>query len=176
MRWKASGILFLFCLVAPIAASFIFLHYQKKQIREEVKSRIVAGIDEKELVLLKITQEESHTDLRWEHSAEFEYNGQMYDVVEEEIRGDTIYYLCWWDHKETELNKHLDNLLSYALGNNKHRSESKKRVKEFYQSLFFVSRSERDLIVVATKPINTLYKLNYQSVSYPPPVPPPEIC
>ena len=175
MKGKVAGILLLFCLIAPITATFTFLHYQKKQIKKEVKRQIIAGIDKEELVLLKFTEEESQTKLRWEHSKEFEYNGQMYDIVDKEIRGDTIYYWCWWDHEETELNKKLDNLVAYALGHDAQRKDSQKRVEDFYKTLYFSSNSNWALFLIQSGQTRTIYKFNYQTISFPPPVPPPEI-
>lgn len=42
---------------------------------------------------------------------EFEFNNQMYDIVDKVISKDSVQYWCWWDFKETKLNKQLDELL-----------------------------------------------------------------
>ncbi len=175
MNSKLSGILLLFCLLAPIVATLTFLHYQKMQIKKDVKHHLIAGINKSELVLLKFTEEESQTQLRWEHSKEFEYNGQMYDIVEKEIRSDTIYYWCWWDHEETKLNKKLDNLVAYALGHDAQRKESRNKIENFYKSLYFNPLPNRDLFIIQSDLTATPYEFSYKAISYPPPVPPPEI-
>lgn len=175
MKIKISGILLLFCLIAPIVATFTFLHYHKKHIRKEVKHKIIAGIDRDELVLLKFTKKESKTKLRWEHSKEFEYKNQMYDIVEKEFKGDTIYYWCWWDHEETELNKKLDVLVAYALGQDAQRKESQKQLENFYKSLYCYPLSELKLFKIQAIQISSPYNLIYKGLFYPPPVPPPKI-
>lgn len=175
MKGKVAGILLLFCLIAPIATTFTFLHYQKKQIKKEVKRQIIAGIDKEEMVLLKFTKVKSQTKLHWEHSKEFEYNSQMYDVVEKEIKGDTIYYWCWWDHEETVLNKKLDNLVAYALEHDAQRKESQKRVENFYNSLYFNPLPNWDYFVIQSDQLTISYKYSYKTISYSPPFPPPEI-
>ena len=101
MKGKLTGIFLLLCLVVPIATTFTFLHFHKKQIRREVKRKIIAGIDKNELILLRLSEIESQTKLNWKHSKEFEFNQQMYDIVETEVKGDTIYYWCMRDTKET---------------------------------------------------------------------------
>ena len=76
---------FLFILFAPVATMFLYLHFEKAALKREIKWKMVAGIDQNELVLLKFSKEEAEKQLRWEHSKEFEYEGQMYDVVSKEI-------------------------------------------------------------------------------------------
>lgn len=74
------------CLLAnPIIGEFIRLSLRKaavRAVRREVEKHIVAGIDENNLILFKFSVEESQTRLRWEHPREFEYNREMYDIVE----------------------------------------------------------------------------------------------
>lgn len=100
-----AGLLLCCVFVDPVIASFTWLYYQKAIIKREVKRQIIAGIDEDDLVLLKFSKEEAKTKLRWEHSKEFEYNRQMYDVVKTMTLGGMVYYWCWLDHEETKLNR-----------------------------------------------------------------------
>ena len=60
---------------------------------------MIAGIDKSELVLFKFSKEETTTKLNWKHAKEFEFNQQMYDVVEKQVSKDSIHYWCWWDFK-----------------------------------------------------------------------------
>jgi len=174
MKEKAAGILLLFCLIAPIIATFIFLYYQKKQVRKEIKQQIIAGIDKTELVLLKFTEEEAQTELRWKHSKEFEYDGQMYDIVEKKVKNRITYYWCLWDKKETKLNKQWDELLTYALGKDPKIKENQKRSINFYNSLFHSKENVWKSFRSQSKIKHScLYSFNYSSVSFPPPVPPP---
>ncbi|MDZ7846951.1 MAG: hypothetical protein U5L96_09340 [Owenweeksia sp.] len=175
MKRKVLGILLLFCLVAPVVATFTFLRYQKSQVRREVKWKMIAGLDKEELVLLKFTEEESQTELRWEHSKEFEYKGQMYDIVEKSIQGDTIYYWCWWDHEETKLNKQLDGLLANVLGNNPQRQEKKSQLADFFKKLFHESKKTH-LTEISNHRINCFfYSEDFTSIYHAPPVPHPAL-
>lgn len=175
MNKKLSSAVLLISLVLPIILAYTFFHYQKKQVRKEVKQQIITGIDKEELVLLKFTEEESQTKLKWEHSKEFEYNQEMYDIVEKEIKGDTIYYWCWWDNEETKLNKKLDNLLAYALGKDPKQNENQERLANFYKSLYCEQSSVWHLYSIQTTQTIATYEFNYLSISHTPPVPPPEI-
>jgi len=162
-------------MVAPIAVTFTWLHFQKKQVRKEVKWKMIAGLDKEEFVLLKFSKAESLSQLKWEHSNEFEYNNQMYDIVERAVKGDTIYYWCWWDHEETRLNKKLNELVAFALGNNTESKDAQKRLVNFLKSLFHPETSVWESIVYQFEQKRTPYILNYSSVSFPPLVSPPEI-
>ena len=136
---------------------------------------MISGIDSDELVLLKFTDEESQTLLHWEHSKEFEYKGEMYDVVESKTEEDTVYYWCWWDNEETELNKQLDDLVAFVLGNDPGRKGSQKQVEDFYKSLYCEPLPDRHMYLSQAEQTTSPYKFSYLAVSYPPPVPPPEI-
>lgn len=106
-------------------------------VRKEVKWKMIAGIDKSELVLLKFSKSEIASKLKWKHSKEFEFNSQMYDIVDKVISKDSIQYWCWWDYKETKLNKQLDELL---VGVFQHDSKSKEKqdlLFKFYKSVYF---------------------------------------
>ena len=163
------------CLVAPIATSLVILKMQKKQVKREVKRKIIAGIDKSELVLLKFTHVEKNAKLRWEHAKEFEYNGEMYDVVESKVAGDTNYYWCWWDNEETTLCKKLDELLYFALGHNPKKQENQKRLLNFYKSLFFAEYNNGIRCIAEDRTLNFYSgQALIREVFYPPPCPPPE--
>lgn len=134
---KAFGILLIVSVCAPFFGTVAWLNYQKKVIRKEIKQNIIAGIDRSELVLLKFSESESHTKLNWEHSKEFCYQDQMYDVVETELHGDSIYYWCWSDYDETTLNQQLFTTLAFFLDQNQERSEKTERIVCFSKRLYF---------------------------------------
>jgi hypothetical protein len=137
---------------------------------------MMAGLDKKELSLLRFTKEEAQSQVKWEHSREFEYKDQMYDVVKTEVKGDTIYYWCWLDHQETTLNKKLSQLVAKALGNDPQNSDKEKKFADFVKTLFHSEIPEWDLRIF---PGNLTAVFNYSSHQsffyYSPPVPPPQI-
>jgi len=165
------------CFVAPLATTFLVLQYQKKQVRKAVKWKMITGIDKEELVLLKFTEKEKQSLLNWKHDREFEYKGEMYDIVEIELKNDTTYYWCWWDHEETRLNKQLSELIWFKVTDNPKNKENQKRLSIFFKSLYFAEYIEK-------KPFSPLgmktgfysHSKLYQILFYPPPVPPPIAC
>lgn len=177
MKEKLLSIALFFCLVLPLFSAFGFLYIQKKQVKREVKWKIIEGLQKEELVLIKITAEEEKEELHWEHSKEFEYKGEMYDVVEKKHFGDSSYYWCWWDHKETALNKKLSSLVDSFLGNSQQRDKNKEKVIDFYSSLFFeYPLKQPHPNVEFVQKTETNYILIYLGRNIPPITPPPQLC
>ena len=177
LKERIIAISLLFMLFVPVAAIFSYLHFEKAAIKRQIKWKMIAGMDQEELVLLKFSIEEIKTKLRWEHSKEFEYDGEMYDVVSKVIKGDSIYYRCWWDHTETALNKKLQKLVASAFDNDKDKQRNQKELNLYFKTFFCVepldwqtsatevsARIYRDLI----------YSDNFSSLRISPPTPPPK--
>lgn len=124
-------------MILPFAGTFLVHKIQKKQIKRTIKRKIIAGINKSELVLLKFTEKEKQTQILWEHSKEFEYQGQMYDITDFQTVGDTTYYWCWWDYEETNLNKQLNKKLSESLDGNPQNQKRQVKLYNFLNSLFW---------------------------------------
>lgn len=152
------------------------MNYQKSTIKHEVKWMMVEGIDKEELVLLKFTKEESETALRWKHSKEFEYNRQMYDIVETTVIGDTIYYYCWLDSKETKLNKQLAKLVTNIFNHNPQKREKQARLFSYFKSCYCSNHFSwnSNIFVYEVKP-NLNFSNIFESLLLTPPTPPPRL-
>lgn len=133
---KLTSIWLLVVLIAPASVVYLWLQYQKAIVKHAVKERLLENLEANELVLLKFTVAESTSKLAWEHSKEFEYNDQMYDVVETKIIGDTIYYWCWWDHAETKLNLQLSQLVNSAFHSDPQNQEKQQWLISYYKTWY----------------------------------------
>lgn len=114
---NTNKILVYFLLITLNIPSFltqIWIYNQKRLIRKEVKRCIEAEINISELIILHFTTDEIKTQLKWEHSTEFEYNNQMYDIVKKQFNGKQYTFWCWLDNKETKLNQNLSLLVRNA--------------------------------------------------------------
>jgi len=172
-----AGILLLCCFIAPLAFTFMILQLHKKQVKNEVKWEMIAGLDKEELVLLKFTEEETQTKLRWEHTKEFEFKGEMYDVVEKSTQGDTVFYWCWVDYKETKINQQLEELVTFALGSNQQRKNNQEQLTDFYKSLYWENcHTKSNGVASQSSELITPYDFSCLTIIIPPPVPPPEIA
>jgi hypothetical protein len=111
-----AGLLTFCVLFDPTAGSLTWLDLERASVKKAVDRHIIAGIEASDLVLLEFSREETGTLLRWEHAREFEYDGQMYDVVETWAVGDTVFFRCWWDREETALNARMRVIALRAFG------------------------------------------------------------
>lgn len=169
----AVFVLLLFLLFSLGGAHFLF-YFQKQQVKSEVKKFITIGIDKNELVLLKFSKVESERILRWEHSKEFEFEGEMYDVVDVEVKGDSVWYWCWWDKEETKLNRLLNALTAQAMGNNPQSKEKITQITNYLHSLFLPRKLDYEAFTNKYHAYLQFYNSLYKSIDIPPEAPPPE--
>ena len=174
MKIRLISFLLLFSLVAPFAVTQSWLQLQKRSIKKEVKKEMIAGINKSELVFFHFSNKEATSKLRWEHDSEFEYNNQMYDVVEKIIVNDSTQLWCWWDHKETILNKKLQQLTLTAFENDAKSREKYHELYKFYQLVYIKSMFSWQLLVAypICKTIfckNIIYKFLSAAITLPPP-------
>lgn len=156
--------------------TFTWLHINKNIVRKQVKRQIIAGIEKEKLVLLKFTKEQTATKLKWKHSKEFEFENQMYDIVETDTVNGMIHFWCWLDSEETQLNKQLKELVSFALGNNTKKQEDQKRLLTFLKLYYFSQDTERIPLFLGTRGNKSFHwRELYRSICNSPPTPPPKI-
>lgn len=162
-------------LAVPYFGAYLYLNSVKIQNRKEIHSVLRTMKQPADLVLLKFTTKETLEKLRWEHDREFEYNGQMYDIVEATASGDTVIYLCYPDHKETRINKELGKSLARATGQDPSRKSQNDRLTEVFKLTFLQTLSTWTPTVPALLSVNHSPLTIYHSSSAPsPPSPPPK--
>jgi hypothetical protein len=155
--------------------TYSWLQIRKSSVKHEIKAKIISGIDDDQLVLLKFHKEELKS-IRWEHSKEFEFKNEMYDVVKTESYGDSIFYLCWWDNEETKLNKQLSALVNIAFGKDPQRQEKHVKLYTLFKSLYVIEQFQWEakgyfvcVNAIPKEPENLLH------ITFSPPVPPPQL-
>lgn len=151
----------------------ILLH-RKSAIREAVKAQIIAGVGQNELVQLSFSNKQIKSELRWEHANEFEYRGEMYDIVKSEQRADSITYWCIHDQAETQINRQLEALTAAATGSDQQQQNSLGNFFHFLKSLFCEQSAEAQPIVAVASPSSHFYLFSKQTYSPLPTAPPPE--
>ena len=175
LRTKIVRVFLFLTLLVPYAGGICWFHLEKKQIRRELKQQMLSGINKDDLVFLKFATDELSRKVRWKHSREFEFEGEMFDVVEKLMVGDTTFFWCKWDHRETRLNQELDQLLARTLGRQHPDKHYLLTWKNFFSSLYcskvpawftFQPRDQQISFFLLNAKIPPVLS---------PPVPPPEI-
>lgn len=132
---RTIGIFLLLCFTAPVAGTYLWLRYERKQVRREVKAHILNGIEHDQLTLLSFTDPQAAQQLTWEHAGEFTYRGEKYDIVEQQTKDGKTQYWCWHDTKESGLDQQLTDLVHKAFGDGKQRNERDKQVVQVFKVL-----------------------------------------
>lgn len=132
---KVISLFLFFAISLPFLVTYSYLTYEKKQLKRSIKHAIIAKTDLSELTKLSFSKENVNSQLNWEHSKEFEYKGEMYDVVETKESQDSITYWCWWDHKETVLNKKLTKLFCGVYDQQEKPNSTKNQFLQFAKKL-----------------------------------------
>jgi len=174
LKIQVISFFLLFSLLTPVAVTYSWLQLKKRSIKKEVKQEIIAGIKKKELFFFQFSNQDITSKLKWEHEGEFEYNNQMYDVVEKLIVNDSTQLWCWWDHKETKLNKKLQELALIAFQHDAKSNEKQNGLNKFYQlvylkSEFFWKPFRTIIFFESTSFIATIYKSVTTLIVCPPP-------
>lgn len=124
-------------MLAPAIATYSWLQQYKKDVKKEVKRKMIAGIDKNQLDYFEFATQEINTKIRWEHAREFEYNSQMYDVVEKKTNGKKTLLWCWKDSEETILNQKLQKLFSFVFNHDSKSKDKENKLFSFYKTLYF---------------------------------------
>lgn len=170
MSLKIHAFALLFALMAPMSLAMLWLNWDIALMQNTVEERIEKEENPRELVTLTFTISESQTLLDWEHEREFEYQGQMYDVVEIHENGDQISYVVWPDHEETKLKRLLGELLDWDLEEN----EESESISQHFQLFSSKSSLEIQISKLVTRPEKfPTFQKSYYSLALCPPSPPP---
>ena len=139
-------ILFILALTLPFIGVYGWLKFEKSTVRRSVKHRLMEGIPKDELVQFTFAKRDTSILLDWKHSKEFEYQGEMYDIVTRYYSEDSVKYDLWWDHEETALNKKLAQLTNNLINQNPVEQSKTNYIAFVIKSMLF----ENQQIVIKT--------------------------
>ena len=162
-------------LLGPSMVACWVVGFQKHQIRKEVKHQLGARADKADLQLLTFSHAEAKNRLYWEHQDEFEYRGEMYDVVERVEHGDSVSFWCWHDHEESELNQTLREMVGRGMAQDKTCRNVQESVSRLFQTLITPDLPDFDQHLSLKKThVIRLKGTAVASESQTPPSPPPD--
>jgi|GEM_PF-2347332 len=167
----------LWVFLAPFSGTYFYLQYESWRIQRQVEIRVEAGIPVDSLVSLCFLTRDLNHLLHWEHSREFVYQEQMYDVVSQSMRGDSTLFRCWWDREETAVRHAAHDFLAMAYRTQAPGKTSPGFFPDYYKNLFSPTaiglRVLPSEFAISKGPISG-HKA-WESVSFRPPWPPPEV-
>lgn len=110
---------------------------QKESImhKEYVRNNMLSDISEEEKCILQFSIHDAKNNLHWEKPDEFEYKGEMYDVISSKQIRDSVIFICYHDKKESRLKESYAELLINSFGNDLQK-EQQSRIKIFFNVLY----------------------------------------
>ncbi len=137
MNLKIISISLLLLMTLPGTLILTVLHFRREIVKSEVKTKLENGIEEERLLVLKFSRNEIEQELRWEHEREFEYRGEMYDIVSSEVKGDSTIYTVWLDQEETAIKKKMKEVSNRLFGEGPLDGDSLETIHAFYKIFYF---------------------------------------
>lgn len=174
---KRIGPILLFALLTlPFTGTYLWLNIEKAMVKKAVKRHLVEGLDDDKLVRLEFTHQEAKVKILWHHEEEFEFNGQLFDIVRQQITSSGVVYWCFPDHEETQLQKQLTELLNLNLKKDIQRQHKQQLSVTFYKNLFFETENIKvePAESILTKPY-THFSIKFTNCLFSPPAPPPRL-
>ena len=78
--------------------------WRQHELRQAAESKRRAALPDRALVRVAVArQAATRPKLVWHEAQEFSYRGQLFDVVRQHARPDSIIYFCWPDREEAHL-------------------------------------------------------------------------
>ncbi len=151
---------------------------QQSRIRYEIKQQIKSGVAEEELVLLKIPrvlEEKANSVFRRIHSKEFRYKGSMYDVIRQSDHGDTTWYYCIADVKESGLFAGLERRIKFEINHNTEHKKQSERVLRLLAGLYFNDVDDSEIVYLKDELSVSRYNFSVKTWSPLPNIPPPQL-
>lgn len=106
---KLIAILLLLSFCIQLRGYQIYFQYRREKIREAVRSESRYNRNREQTVTFAFTKNEV-AHIQWEKEDEFRYQGEMFDVLHQQVKDDTVILLCKKDEKEREL---VDNYFNF---------------------------------------------------------------
>ncbi len=110
---RAFSLILICCIGFTIAGYYPVFKMLQYHVRQEIKHRIKAGLNESELQIITFKKQD-HID--WVRPGkEFRLNENFYDVVRKEVNRDKIIFYCINDQQEKALFATLDHMVKNNL-------------------------------------------------------------
>lgn len=160
----------------PVSICFSWLYVKISLHKHEIQERILQGMADNDLILLKFSKQEIYDLLHWEHEKEFEFNDNKYDIVRITEQGDSIFYWCFPDDHETFLSKKLSLLIERVFHSEKEDQQQKTQFDRFFKSLCIETHTgSEDLISYPYRMHNFCYSFQFEMFIKGLDTPPPKI-
>lgn len=151
----------------------IWLYSVKKEVKEKLESNFP---EEKKVIKVPSSWAENPPEeFKWHEPHEFEYRGQMYDIIHQETHGDTIWYYCYWDQAETKLLNDLAEYVSNYLQQDQAKQQKYVSLKQHLDKIFLPSYAGIPSDLFSQTATNFSHKISHLHIFLDVDLPPPKL-
>lgn len=178
MRKPISILLLLVFLFQSVGCLVIF-KLQQLQVRNEVKHHLLSNLPDSELEIIKISrheQSDSNSPFHFWESDEFSYSGKMYDVIRREDHGNTTWYYCFPDTRETHVLSQLNKFVKDQMAHDPKKQKQRDEFQRLLNSLFHAGNQQYSFVDEFRHPIQMSYSFHIKTWSCPPLTHPPKLA
>jgi len=175
---KVLPVILVILLLFNTGGFYIIFKSLQYRVKKEIKEQIKCSLPDTDLSLIKMNKKDARPGsslLKWyEEGKEFVYRGRMYDVVKQEIKGDTIYYYCINDIKEEQLFAVLNGILDKTMQSDGMKERVLKRVFQLSQNFYVLLKAPLSADRNGCGIIYYPYTEEYLYIIHDVPIPPPK--
>lgn len=167
-------------LICTSGGYLVVAKFQQWQVRKEMKKRIEKGVPEDQLTLLKFhryqTGAASTETFTWtKHGREFRHYGEMYDIVRQEELGDTMYFYCIHDFKESKIYARIDKLTGLEVQTNPYQRQRSQVFSRFLTFVYLAEYGEFNSTINSVDLHYRVYSFSISTWIKAPESPPPQV-
>lgn len=127
-------------LLQSVVSIFVY-DVKLHSIRRKFKWETLNKLQDKQLALVKVAkvlEQKPNQQFKRMHGREFQFLGEMYDIVRKAEHADTTYYYCFHDHDESEIIRSINRWMKDNFGNSKENNETEDFQKDFFEQDYLI--------------------------------------
>jgi len=156
----------------------IFVYDIKLQsIRKKFKWETLNQLQDAQLALVKVAkvlEQKPNPQFKRLDGREFQFLGEMYDIVRKKEYSDTTYYYCFHDSDESEIVRGINRWMHDNFGDSKKSNDKSKAVKDAFKQPYLPAVSWSPNLPITSKSFYTYISEQYYSVFLVCATPPPD--
>lgn len=111
---KITSIIIIIQILFSTTGSYLLFKIFEKQVKKEIKSKIIRGEFESEYLTYYFSYEE-FLQLEWENNKEFFIGENIYDIISVKFSSNNIKVICYLDIKESNLRQNFAQFFNFHL-------------------------------------------------------------
>lgn len=150
--FQSLSILFVALLLLQSVVSIFVYDSQLKSIRRKFKWETLFSLKNEQLTLVKVAkslEEKPNTFFKRIHGKEFQFMGEMYDIVRKTAHTDTTYYYCFHDSDESEIVRSINQWMHDNFGDSSNSKDKTKAMKDAFKQPYLPVASLRHFLPVS---------------------------